>query len=166
MPTLWKQMKDAGYRANDLLRHFGISEPAVDVEAIATSMGIEVRETVQPGWSGALDMRGETPVIWVQANEVPARKRFTIAHELGHLLLHPVRKVAFRDRVVASNDGVDQYDGTPKQEYEANDFAASLLMPLWMLDPLVMEHGADAMTLAQLFGVSKGAMRIRLGRLA
>jgi Zn-dependent peptidase ImmA (M78 family) len=95
-----------------------------------------------------------TAAIWVRSGDAPHRQRFTIAHELGHLLLHEAG-AEYRD---------DTFRGTPK-EYEANAFAADLLMPLWMLDPAAAKWGRHPGYLAQIFGVSEQAMSIRLGRL-
>jgi Zn-dependent peptidase ImmA (M78 family) len=54
------------------------------------------------------------------------------------------------------------FAGSP-HEASANRFAADLLMPLWMLEPLVLSHGVDPVTLSRMFGVSEEAMNIRLG---
>lgn len=61
--------------------------------------------------------RDGTPVVAVLAGAPGDRLRFSVAHELGHLLLHPTR---------------------PRQgdaEREADEFAAELLMPLHAIGP-------------------------------
>ena len=81
-------------------------------------------------------MDRETPIIGVNSHHHVNRRRFTVAHELGHLILH--RKalagrvhvdrrfpVLMRDSAAAS--------GLDPREIEANQFAAELLMPTPLL---------------------------------
>lgn len=151
---LWKQLKARGLTApGDLLEVFGIIKPPVPVEDIADRLGVPINKVPAPGWSGALTVMNNHAVIWLDLVEAPVRHRFTIAHELGHLMLQETER-AHRDTT---------FDGSP-EESAANRFAADLLMPLWMLDDY-----ADAATspekveaIAELFGVSRAAMERRL----
>lgn len=151
---LWKELKHRA-SASDLLRLFRVASPPVQVRDIAAGLGVLVQEVVNPGWSGAVSADDRAAVIWVRAGDSTARQRFTIAHELGHLLLHDV-SVAFRRD--------DTFRGSP-EEVQANAFAADLLMPLWLLDPVAQSVGQDSVVLARMFEVSEKAMKIRLGRL-
>ena len=86
------------------------------------------------------------------------RRRFTIAHEIGHFVLHrnKIDREVIDDRLYRSRLDSDL-------EVQANDFAAFLLMP-WDLIVREMERGRDTVEeLAQAFEVSKSAMSIRLG---
>ena len=56
----------------------------------------------------------------------PGRKRFTIAHEFGHYLMH---RPLFPAGIQCSEESVTFRDG-PGLEAEADEFAAYLLMPL------------------------------------
>jgi hypothetical protein len=150
---LWKTLKQR-VTPDELLRRFGVTQPAVPVDDIARGLGVQLLEVLNPGWSGAVKSSDTTAAIWVRKGDSPTRQRFTIAHELGHLLLHEPG-VEYRD---------DTFRGGPK-EYQANVFAADLLMPLWMLDPVASKFGRHPAYLAQIFGVSEQAMSIRLGRL-
>lgn len=90
----------------------------------------------------------------VSTRDPLVRQRFTVAHELGHLLLHDVSK-----------GHVDVFTpGLPADvmEREANVFAAKLLMPEWMIRPAVDQVGADVAVLAKRFVVSESAMELRL----
>ncbi len=155
--------------------------PPVPVERVASSLlGLFIDETddirALPGapadqgrLSGMLDP-GEM-VVWVDRGEArrsPGRRRFTIAHEIGHLVLHvPATKEVFYDR---PTDIREIEDGSPgeelpelrKREREANVFARELLMP----EPLVSEQahatGFNLPALANRFEVSVPAMRLRL----
>lgn len=154
-PPLWWKMKKSGARAVDILEKFHVRRPIVEVEAIAHALGVPVVHVANPGWSGAVKSEGTKAVIWLDQAESEERKRFTIAHELGHLLLHPPG-MEFRD----SSFGGDQL------EREANEFAADILMPLWMLEPIAVKLGSSTKQLAKTFGVSSAAMSVRLAKLA
>lgn len=98
----------------------------------------------------------------------PGRMNFSIAHELGHWLLHQnsaqVRLPTFEEEVLICR-GLD--NKTDDRERQANLFATYLLMP----EKFIVEYLAsfssplnkrDLKTLADTFGVSKQAMKIRL----
>lgn len=89
------------------------------------------------------------------------KKRFSIAHELGHLFLHFTNDqkhyIAFRN---------NQRTEGKQQEIEANIFAANLLMPDEMVEREYFELELPFLsTLAQKFQVSKAAMKIKLDSL-
>jgi Zn-dependent peptidase ImmA (M78 family) len=151
---LWLRLKLQQARAEELLRRFKIATPAIDPFLIAREMGITVEMQRGVPFSGMVSSDSEGAHIIVNAAEVPWRQRFTVAHEIGHILLHPLGE-AFRDRTFAGNE----------QERQANAFAADLLMPLWMVEPYAMKHGADSQRIAAIFEVSEQAMNIRLGNL-
>ena len=140
--------------ATRVLRTFGVTKAPVDVRSIAKQMGVEVRETPEPGWSGAIQSSETTAVCWLNSTEAEVRKRFTLAHELGHLLLHPLG-MEFRDVTFAGSS----------RESEANRFAADLLIPLWMLDAYAPSMSGNVESLARAFSVSTHAMQIQLDKL-
>jgi hypothetical protein len=108
--------------------------------------------------------------IWVNADEAaqwPQRRRFTIAHELGHYELHcdDDRSLFCRSSSVVE-DEADRPTSEPRED-EANVFAAALMMPAH----LVREHYARLrkqpekdcfIEMCQLFGASTKAMGRRL----
>lgn len=101
----------------------------------------------------------ETVEIGVNRNNSMARKRFTIAHELGHYCLH------HRDGDEISYADLRSTISSPK-EAEANRFASELLMP----ENLVKEEHNKLLfptvgALADRFAVSRQAMKIRLIKL-
>lgn len=81
-----------------------------------------------------------------------ARDRFTIAHELGHYFLHYPRCCA---PMAAKRYGSDRV------EWEANWFAAGLLMPSAQFRNAYATYAGDIAKLAALFGVSQQAATIR-----
>ena len=149
---LWKQLNDSNAHPHDLLRVAGITEPPVDVEYIAQRIGVGVQYAQDPGWAGAVSSDGPFATIWVREEDHRTRQRFIIAHELGHLMLHPGTN--FRDV---------SFDGNP-QEVEANEFAAELLMPSAFIKHY-FELAPDPAELATIFDVSHAAVVVRLDRL-
>jgi Zn-dependent peptidase ImmA (M78 family) len=92
----------------------------------------------------------------------PVRKRFTCAHELGHL----VERLTDDDLEIAFTDKKDELSSQGRDPHEifANTFAAATLMPA----PLVRKHAREGMDLEDLalkFWVSKQAMQYRLSTL-
>lgn len=155
--------------AADLLFKSGIERPAVPVERLAKAAGaaIEYRD-FNNEISGLLIRKQQIVVIAVAEEQPKQRQRFTIAHELGHLLLHDgieVRvdkhfRINLRSSVSSKAEDVE--------EIEANAFAAELLMPRdfllrdakkLMLD---MEDEEQVSSLARRYDVSRQAMTFRL----
>lgn len=142
--------------ADFLLRRFEISGPPVPVETIAERLGVNVTYQSDLEWAGVIDSKAEPVRIRINFADHPVRRRFTLAHELGHLLLHPIGE-SYRDRAFGPTGS--------KQERAANEFAASLLIPLWILEPMVLGTTKDSKELAALFYVSVPAMEVQLGKL-
>lgn len=165
---------------DDLLQKCRVQFPPVPVESIARSLGAEVR--YQPGdddLSGFLlrDHKQQEAVIGVNSSHHLNRQRFTIAHEIGHFLLHEWEGV----HVDANDRGfqIKRRDeksstGTDIDEQEANLFAAELLMPAKFLeDDMVKVKKIDLLSddlgsfaeLAEKYGVSTQALTFRLSNL-
>jgi Zn-dependent peptidase ImmA (M78 family) len=138
-----------------------ITSPPVSPIEIASNNGIKVFFAEFPKQeidvSGFFDFK--TNCIYVNKEEPPRRQTFTIAHELGHAILHgnlfrthpEDYKVLLRTPIGASDDPLEK---------EANAFAAQLLVPKNML----ARYGTIANTseLARLFNVSEDVIRFRL----
>lgn len=162
-----------------LLREAGIRSAPVDVVALAERMGIEVRPEIAPDdVSGGLYPIDGTPLIGVNARHHPNRQRFTIAHELGHLVLHDQGE--FVDHGYAVKEGAAKgprfmrnqlsSEAVDPKEMEANSFAASLLMPrdfiVKAVRDLTLPVRSEAVEdLARSFKVSQQAMTFRLQNL-
>jgi Zn-dependent peptidase ImmA (M78 family) len=158
-----------------LLSQNHIKEAPVDVEKIAATAGATIsRKAVDDQLSGFLLRRPgkQPPIIGVNRLQAPARQRFTVAHELAHLLLHATTPVHV-DRMLVNLRDTHSGEGTSEEEMEANLFAAELLMPANFLQRDVAKLGTafdvdDELQVARLakrYGVSKQAMTIRLSRL-
>lgn len=139
--------------ADQLLRTFAITTPPVDVRSLAKRMGVVINDVPAYEFSGSVEQDDDAAIIKLRRSDAEVRKRFTIAHELGHLILHGDQKL-WRDA---------SFSGSAK-EMQANGYAAALLVPLWMLTPYARssQFDYDAEKLAGLFHVSKTMMQIRL----
>lgn len=158
--------------ADGLLDEGGVSKAPVPVERLARMKGCRVVKYDIKDISGVLFRSSDDVVIGVNAKHPLQRQKFTIAHELGHFLLHDGEAVHYdKDYRVSLRSDLSSA-GTDIEEIEANFFAASLLMPDRFLleDPraveMDVEDGKAVKTLATAYGVSVQAMTHRLLRLA
>lgn len=153
---LWRQMRERGFGPDDILAYFHVIAPPVDVFAIARTMGVQLYEAADVDWAGQIDSDSTTAICTVRAADPLVRKRFTVAHELGHLMMH---RLGRRHRDLNLRAGRDL------EERQANAFAADLLMPSWLLGPMTEQFGGDVPRLASIFHVSQDAMMYRLTNL-
>lgn len=112
--------------------------------------------------SGSIIAREMTDyTIYLSQNTSRVRDRFTIAHELGHLMLHlPKIKEAGPGAVMRATRWVDETDaGQKRAELEANWFAAAFLMPANAFKQAYRDHGAEYAK--ELFDVSRAAVDTR-----
>lgn len=119
--------------AQQILNEFSISNPTdILIEAIAYERGVYVEEKAISGAEGRLFCRGNKGIVAVNSN-IPevGRKRFVVAHELGHFELH--RKLE-KFSICDEDAFVDWHRKRP-HETEANEFAAELLMPSYLFRP-------------------------------
>jgi Zn-dependent peptidase ImmA (M78 family) len=100
--------------------------------------------------------------IFLSSLTSPQRDRFTVAHELGHYLLHfpRVRKVEPESGMVATRWVDEAVDSLVRAEWEANWFAAGFLMPETEFLKK-SRSGASLDEVASYFGVSKAAAEVR-----
>lgn len=159
--------------AREIIREHSISEPPVNVEDIAYAHTIEILRHRFEGPESGFALRDNNRwYIGVNVQTSRRRQRFTIAHELGHLLLHEGRQIIV-DQAVLRVDLRNHVSsmGTDIEEIEANTFAAALLMPerivsLYVTD--LIQANSDITRedliaeLARTFDVSAEAMGYRL----
>lgn len=143
----------------DLLSKNGISEPPVDPVKLARRLGVDVFfvefDKEDKNISGFYD--AEDDAIFVNSEEWPLRQTFTVAHELGHKILHEdwakssEYRVLLRDQDASSSDPIEK---------EANAFAAHLLVPRFMLNRYWQTMSVEQMS--ELFAVSVPVIKNRL----
>lgn len=166
-------IQSARKQAELLITSLGIKSPPVKVEDIARHLGLRVLSMeLEEGVSGLLITKPGMDSIVVRADDPRRRQRFTVAHEIAHFHLrhqfeagehvHVDRgyRISHRDQKSST--------GTDLKEIEANQFAASLLMPTALIMESVKRLETKALCdehvtkLADEFKVSEQAMIIRL----
>lgn len=114
-------------KVEELLIRFNCSSLPIDVEKIAHNLKIQIKYVTfdYKPISGVLIIKDNQKKIGVNIFQSSNRKRFTIAHELGHFILHDDNPIFvdehYREKIL--NEGIDP------NEIEANLFAVELLMP-------------------------------------
>lgn len=140
----------------------------VDVHSLPKKLGISLRQAfLADGISGMIERVGSSFLITICATDPVTRQRFTLAHELGHYMLHRhlIGDGIDDDRAYRSTQA-GKYHNTligPAEETEANKFAASLLMPADLVKTERSKPDFSVASMASLFQVSNHAMSIRLG---
>lgn len=167
-------MSRAEKTAKKLLEEKKFCRTPIPVESIAKDLGIRLQFEPIEGKdeiSGMLFKDGNRTIIGVNSAHPKTRQRFTIAHEIGHLLLH--RGELFLDANISFRDSRSSL-ATDQEEIEANSFAAELLMPRELLkaevQKRVIKYGSVSTDLLLeelivVFDVSKQAMEYRLKNL-
>jgi Zn-dependent peptidase ImmA (M78 family) len=170
-------IRAAREHAERLLERFRITKPPVDVGKVAKGLDLRIIEQYLGDDVSGLLVTAPAGSYIVVPKDKPngRRKRFTIAHEIGHYALghqfvagehvHVDRGHRTSMRSARSSAGDD-----PK-EIEANQFAANLLMPASMVENAAAQLGEplydhDVSELANMFEVSEQAMTIRLQTLS
>jgi Zn-dependent peptidase ImmA (M78 family) len=153
-------------RASQILKEHGLFSLPVDPVSLANNIGIKVNNAVfsDDNLSGLIAKRGSSISILVNKSDPPYRKRFTIAHELGHHFLHLLSDGEFVDKKVDLFRDTEGGDQSKKIEVQANQFAAALLMPSELVKSEYKKNN-DISDLARKFNVSEDAMGYRLQRL-
>lgn len=149
--------------AQELLAKAGISKPPVPVDDVANRCGVRVAPLdVRDGISGLLLELDSGAVIGYAVHEIKARRRFTIAHELGHHVLRHYDNFHIDPYGTASDGDPPGYNW--RDERAANEFAAQLLMPAaWVAAQF--RRTKNLAVLASTFEVSREAMGYRLANL-
>ncbi len=155
--------------ANRLLRKVEIAKPPISTDILkANHPELQIRSAALGRVSSALKISDPvsekeseaTAIIYFNDHESIPRQRFSICHEYGHYLLHHL--------------GMCDSSETPRPldqvllEREADIFASSLLVPIWLLDghaPTISYRDQDresleklTLKLASAFNVSRPCM--------
>ncbi|MEP7104135.1 MAG: ImmA/IrrE family metallo-endopeptidase [Candidatus Dojkabacteria bacterium] len=158
------QIQWIGKKAVDILAEtYGsagkVSTP-IDVYRVAEKLGLKVQTgDISKDNVSAIFQKDESRVI-VQRMDPQVRKNFSIAHEIGHFVLHKDKdqEVYYRD------DAMNLDVASKKDEQEANVFAAALLMPEFFVKRLWNQF-PDVLIIADAFKVSQVGAYFRLKNL-
>lgn len=147
-------------RALAMMAEAGLGPDVPLWESIPAVFGIDVVvQDLGEGFDGLAVASEEARLVIANVTSLPARQRFTIAHELGHLL-------ASDDQQIHSDEdifGAESKRG--ESEVRANAFAAAFLMPADVLTAAgVLDEDAFC-ALATRLSVSPSALAYRLANL-
>ncbi|WP_298852917.1 ImmA/IrrE family metallo-endopeptidase [uncultured Sphingomonas sp.] len=141
--------------------------PPIDVETICRGFAELSYKNFPIEIDGlCLDLKvlGKRPKVWVSRSSPPVRRRFTVAHEIGHIII-PWHTGTIIDDIDVPRSG--ERDRYREMEAEANRFAAELLMPSpWTIGLSERsEHVAGLMhTIHQIANVSLPAAFLKAAR--
>lgn len=154
----WEARSIAERQAHKLQALLRISEPPFPLEAIRSLPRVEVHYVTSPNLSGAiLWQRGKWRIL-VNRTESRGRRSFSLAHEVKHMIDHPMTGAIYQDSRFGTAHAA--------AERAADYFAACLLMPrAWIKRCFYDEGFRDPRVLARRFGVSTPAMRYRFDQL-
>lgn len=145
------------------LRAAGLLTIPLNIFAVAEFLGVEVvEEAMDDDLSGYLEMHDGHWVAGVNAYHHINRKRFTVAHEIAHLLLHSSKESYFQDKTFARREADRSQTKGTSMEREADAFAAALLMPANDVRQAIDGGMTSLSALAEKFKVSALAMKFRV----
>jgi Zn-dependent peptidase ImmA (M78 family) len=159
-------------RIAQVLSEAKIYEPPIDLDLIAQHLNVPIHsEPLPKDISGFLHRDGTKALIVVNSKHSKARRRFTIAHELGHLIFDHKPDQVHVDKGFIIKFRADAKVSDP-EETQANYSAATLLMPEPMLRKDLKQYERSGtiddgllLDLTERYGVSMQALIIRLNTL-
>ncbi|WP_164749833.1 ImmA/IrrE family metallo-endopeptidase [Nitratireductor alexandrii] len=155
-------------KASELIERYTADAP-VRIETLIEALGVELERKAElhPRIAGQIERLDDgTFKISVNKDDHYYRRRFTMAHELAHYLLH-------RNLIGSGVDDTKAYRSLdigrfnnrqilPEHETEANRIAAKLLMPARLVRACYEDTHGDVSEMAKRFQVSAEAMGYRL----
>jgi Zn-dependent peptidase ImmA (M78 family) len=163
-------IKKAREKAVEILDQHNVIKAPVPVERLAKKLGASVRfSPFDDSLSGMITIKDGAIIIGINALHHPNRQRFSIAHELGHLVLHRdfITNRVHVDKSFALHRDEVSASGEDRLEIDANAFASELLIPReWLRREISadvdLEDDRALASLAKQFRVSKVALQNRL----
>lgn len=149
--------------AGKILKESRIEAPPVDLVAILRKHGIEYEEVKDfPDTVDALIIEdGAKVYAAVNSRHHLHRRRFSLAHELGHYFLHKDGKFEEPITIDSPPSEDDEPGSKDPAEIEADLFAGELLVPLEMLKLYVKK---DIPELSKIFLVSEQVVSIAISK--
>lgn len=150
--------------ARKLLKDNGIKRPPVDLKTILNKKGYTYLE--MDNFMDNIDAiflnKDDRIYAAVNAKHHIHRQRFSLAHELGHILLR--HNLMYYESLVSLDNPPTEKLHTPTEssfEVEANAFAGELLVPLDMLK-MEFKKTKDLQEISRIFVVSKEVIGIAI----
>jgi Zn-dependent peptidase ImmA (M78 family) len=146
----------------DIINIYGIKIPVQDINEVVEKLGGRIEESfhIANMSDGSIKKQDDGFIIFVSPFQSMERRKFTIAHELGHLFLHMGYKVN-SDLWNRQENATYYRAGDSLEEYQANEFAAAFLMPKEkykeIMDKNTIGNMVETGKIASYFGVSVSA---------
>lgn len=154
--ALHEHRRIAELQANRLRRFLDIDDCLLGSESIAGLPHVRIKHDLDLPTSGMSYWDGHTWIILLNPSEPETRQRFTLLHELHHVICHTKQTELFGAHTARNNAAA---------EAMADYFAAYALMPKLYVKRLFGQGIHDANQLAEQFNVSPVAMNYRLSQL-
>lgn len=154
-----------------------------DIEQSVENFGVKVYYSDMSSFKNPNEISGYSrvndegkPEIVVNGNEPEERRRFTMAHELGHIILHwkwlnrPGERLDLRlQEILYRKDDVYNPEENIKEQ-QANEFAAELLAPIEMVKEYTkgynslsaMQQSFIQLKVAKFFNISRGFAKVQI----
>lgn len=142
----------------DIIDFYNIQTPIYNIEDVIKVLGgyIEKNPTIDYTFNSCIKKQDNTFIIYISSFQTIERKKFIIAHELGHLFLHMGYKISpnlwnkQKDRTCFKTNNL-------LMDFQANEFAAALLMPKTLykniMDQYTIENQIKITQIANYFKV-------------
>jgi hypothetical protein len=148
-----------------LLKSLGIDRPEhIDLEAVAWSLGAKVKYRPLKSCEARICGYENKAIISVDDGRMPQRRRFSLAHEIGHWVCHRGQLLICRAVDIGSFGGFRK--GAISPEFVADQFASEMTLPSFILTPILRQfRSLNLKTVSEVsttFQASKTATAIRL----
>jgi hypothetical protein len=139
-----ESLRIAELQARRLLALYGIKEAPVPTDFISELPRVEVVFANDSPVSGSVHWDGHDWIVVVNGREREPRRRFSLAHELKHVIDHTTRAFLYT--------GMPRMSAATQSERAADYFAACLLMPVAWLKQASADGCRSAAEFASRFG--------------
>jgi Zn-dependent peptidase ImmA (M78 family) len=156
--TFGESLRIAELQANHLLEHFDVEGPRVPSELVTELPRIEVRYDADVPVSGSAHWERSMWIITLNAAEPMTRQRFSMMHELKHIIDHTTQHFLY-------GEGAVDPRAAQRAERAADHFAACVLMSKRSIKGLWFSSGQNVASLASQLQVSPRALSVRLWHL-
>lgn len=153
--TFLEALRVAELQAERLLAILDIAAPPVPIEIVTQLANIEVQLDNDLPASGSAHWESGRWIITLKGSDAMSRRRFSLMHELKHVLDHPARNALYGDTI---KDPIAAY----RAERGADQFAACVLMPERWIKREWFVAGQRLPEVGARFGVSTRALSVRL----
>lgn len=154
--------------AKETSRKCDIYEYPVNLQSICDKLNIYFQEDkLNKGEEGCSFKNGNKYGILVNSDiQNTERKKFTIAHEIGHIQLHHLKDIK---KISCYSEDIENYKTNKSKETEANKFASELILPSAEIIKLIKKNNIDFNLIkkaSDFYGSSFTAAAVKIANLS